>query len=67
MAVASDGTVFVADTWNHKILKLDSGLKKVKEWGAGGQVDAGGDPMKLFGPREITLTARRQRADRRHR
>ncbi len=57
MTVASDGTVFVADTWNHKIVKLDSGLKKVKEWGGGGQVEADGDPMKLFGPRKITLTA----------
>jgi len=57
MTVAADGTVFVADTWDHKILKLDSDLKKVKEWGGGGQVDAGGDPKKLFGPREIVLNA----------
>jgi uncharacterized protein (TIGR03663 family) len=57
MTVAADGTVFVADTWDHKIIKLDSDLKKVKEWGGGGQVDAGGDPKKLFGPREIVLNA----------
>jgi sugar lactone lactonase YvrE len=57
LAVATDGTVFVADTWNHKIVKLDKDLKKVKEWGQGGQVENGGDPLKLFGPREITLTA----------
>ncbi len=57
LTVTSDGTVFVADTWDHKIIKLDSSLKKVKEWGQGGQVDAGGDPKKLFGPREIVLTA----------
>ena len=63
----ADGTVFVADTWNHKIVKLDKDLKKVEEWGGGGQVDAGGDPMKLFGPREIALHGGRQRADRRHR
>lgn len=57
MAVTSEGTVFVADTWNHKIVRLDKDLKKTKEWGAGGQVEANGDPLKLFGPREITLTA----------
>ena len=56
MTVAPDGSVYVADTWNHKILKLDKDLKKVKEWGSGGQTDAGGDPLKLFGPRDITLT-----------
>ncbi|MDP9235998.1 MAG: TIGR03663 family protein [Chloroflexota bacterium] len=57
MTVAGDGTVFIADTWNHKIVKLGNDLKKVKEWGVGGQVEGGGDPLKLFGPREITLTA----------
>jgi hypothetical protein len=57
MTIASDGTVFVADTWNHKIVKLDKNLKKVKEWGSGGQVETGGDALKLFGPRDITLTA----------
>lgn len=57
IAVASDGSVFVADTWNHKMVKLDSDLNKVKEWGTGGQVDAGGDPMKLFGPRDVVLTS----------
>lgn len=57
MTVTSDGTVFVADTWEHKIVRLDADLKKTKEWGSGGQTDAGGDPFKLFGPREIALTA----------
>ena len=56
MVVAPDGTVFVADTWNHKLVKLDKDLKKVKEWGVGGQTDAGGDPLKLFGPRDIALS-----------
>jgi len=56
MTVAPDGTVYVADTWNHKIVKLDKDLKKVKEWGSGGQTEAGGDPLKLFGPRDIALS-----------
>ncbi|HZP56422.1 MAG TPA: flippase activity-associated protein Agl23 [Dehalococcoidia bacterium] len=57
MVVAPDGTVFVADTWDHKIVKLDKDLNKVKEWGSGAQTEAGGDPLKLFGPRDIVLTA----------
>lgn len=57
MTIAPDGTVFIADTWNHKILKLDADLKKIDEWAQGEAVEAGGDPFKLFGPREITLTA----------
>lgn len=48
--------MFVADTWNHKLVKLDKDLKKIKEWGSGGQTDAGGDPLKLFGPRDIALS-----------
>ncbi len=56
MAVAPDGSVFVADTWNHKIVKLDKDLKKGKDWGSGGQTAPGGDPFKLFGPRDIAIT-----------
>ncbi len=56
MAVADDGTVFVASTWDHTILKLDKDLKQIHKWGAGGQVTEGdSDPFKLFGPRGITL------------
>jgi len=55
MAVAPDGTVYVADTWDHMIIKLDKDLKQVKTWGVGGQVDTGGDPFKLYGPRKIAV------------
>jgi sugar lactone lactonase YvrE len=57
MDVAPDGAVFVADTWAHRIVKLKSDLTNDKSWAGGGQVEAGGDPMKLFGPREIVVTA----------
>lgn len=57
MAVGDDGSIFVADTWNHKIIKLGSDLKQVDEWGVGGESGVGGDPFKLFGPREIIVTA----------
>jgi sugar lactone lactonase YvrE len=55
VAVGADGSVFVADTWNHKILKFNADLSLAKEWGSGGQSEPGGDPMKLFGPREIVV------------
>jgi predicted membrane-bound mannosyltransferase/sugar lactone lactonase YvrE len=56
VAVAPDGTVFVASTWSHTIIKLDKDLKEVKRWGAGGQVTADDDdPFKLFGPRDIVV------------
>jgi sugar lactone lactonase YvrE len=56
MAVDGDGNVYIADTWNHDIIKLDKDLKQVKKWGSGGQVEANGDPQKLFGPRKIAIT-----------
>lgn len=56
LTVADDGTVFVAATWDHQIWKFNSSLEKVGEWGAGGEVEPGGDPMKLFGPRDIAMT-----------
>jgi uncharacterized protein (TIGR03663 family) len=56
VAVAPDGTVFVAATWSHTIIKLGQDLKEVKRWGGGGQVTAeDSDPFKLFGPRDITV------------
>jgi DNA-binding beta-propeller fold protein YncE len=56
MTVADDGTVFVASTWSHTIIKLDAELKEVKRWGVGGEIkDGDTDPFKLFGPRDIAL------------
>jgi DNA-binding beta-propeller fold protein YncE len=56
MAVAPDGTVFVADTWNHMILKLDQDLKLVKSWGSGDVLSDGGDrQFGLYGPRKIVV------------
>jgi DNA-binding beta-propeller fold protein YncE len=55
IAVAPDGNVFVANTWAHNIIKLDADLNEIKRWGSGGQVEAGGDPFRLFGPRDIAV------------
>jgi streptogramin lyase len=56
MTVAPDGTVFVADTWNHSITKLDKDLKKVKSWGSGCTTIPDCDETHLFGPRDIAVT-----------
>ena len=53
MAVGADGTVFVADTWDHKIVKLDKDLKQVKKWGVARARRCRTATMHLFGPREI--------------
>jgi sugar lactone lactonase YvrE/predicted membrane-bound mannosyltransferase len=57
MAVTSDGTVFVANTWNHSVTRLDKDLKKVKEWGSGCTTIPDCDEFHLFGPRDIAITA----------
>ncbi len=56
MAVADDGSVFIANTWAHSVIKLDVNLREVERWGVGGQADAGGDPFALFGPRDVAIT-----------
>lgn len=56
VVVADDGTIFVADTWAHRIIKFSESGDQLATWGVGGQTTAeDDDPMKLFGPRDITL------------
>lgn len=59
IGVDKQGNVFVADTWHHRIVKLDSSLHFVKAWGSyastGGQ--ATGDPGRFYGPRAIAVDA----------
>ncbi|MFQ6102542.1 MAG: flippase activity-associated protein Agl23 [Anaerolineae bacterium] len=57
VAVASDGTMYVADTWNHRIQKLGAEGNLVTFWGLFGQYgpgDAGGQSA-FYGPRGITV------------
>jgi sugar lactone lactonase YvrE len=56
VAVAADGTIYVADTWNHRIHKLDAEGNLVTAWGLFGQYgpgDAGGQSA-FYGPRGVT-------------
>ena len=57
LAVAPDGMVFVADTWDHTIVKLDKDFNQVKTWGVPCTTVPDCDEYHLFGPREITVTA----------
>jgi sugar lactone lactonase YvrE len=50
MAVGVDGSVYVADTWNHRIQKFTADGKFVNMWGYFGEADT---PFALWGPRDI--------------
>jgi uncharacterized protein (TIGR03663 family) len=54
IAVASDGSVFVADTWNHRIQKFTPEGEFVTMWGFFGQAET---PLTLWGPREVAVDA----------
>jgi DNA-binding beta-propeller fold protein YncE len=52
VAVAPDGSVFVADTWNYRVQKFDANGKFIKMWGTPGPPDT---PTSFWGPRGITI------------
>jgi DNA-binding beta-propeller fold protein YncE len=52
VAVADDGSIFVADTFNHRIQKLGADGTFIKMWGTFAQ---GTDPESMWGPRGIVI------------
>jgi uncharacterized protein (TIGR03663 family) len=53
IAVDSQGKVYVADTWNHRIQKFDAAGKFEQEWGSLGEPGQGSS--YLWGPRGIAI------------
>jgi DNA-binding beta-propeller fold protein YncE len=53
IAVDSQGNVYVADTWNHRIQKFDANGKFLLQWGTGGVSNEGND--RFWGPRGILV------------
>lgn len=54
VAVAADGSVFVSDTWNHRIQKFTPNGQFIKAWGYFGQGEA---PDAFWGPRGLEIDA----------
>ena len=54
IAVGPDGSVYVTDTWNHRIEKFTETGKFIKAWGTFGQ---GETPESFYGPRGLAVDA----------
>jgi uncharacterized protein (TIGR03663 family) len=59
IAVSPDGLVYVADTWNHRVVVLDESGHMVREFGQFGDTQDSPDAAELtgsfFGPRAIAV------------
>lgn len=54
IALGPDGSVYVADTWNHRIQKFTASGEFVKMWGVFDQSEA---PNAFWGPRDVAVDA----------
>lgn len=53
IAVDQEGQVYVADTWNHRILKYTSDGEFITTWGYFNNVPE--DPFGMWGPRDVVI------------
>ena len=62
VAVGPDGSVYVSDTWNHRIQKFTKDGKFIKTWGQYGQpvLELPESASFLWGPRGIAVDAKGQ-------
>ncbi|MBE0411958.1 MAG: TIGR03663 family protein [Anaerolineales bacterium] len=54
IAIGPDGSVFVADTWNHRIQKFSPQGEFITMWGYFGQAES---PLAFWGPRDVAINA----------
>jgi uncharacterized protein (TIGR03663 family) len=54
IAVAPNGTVYVADTWNHRIQHFSADGRFLEMWGTFGQAES---LTSLWGPRDVAVDA----------
>ncbi|MDP1545772.1 MAG: TIGR03663 family protein [Anaerolineales bacterium] len=54
IAVGPDGSVYVSDTWNHRVQKFTATGRFVRTWGVFGQ---GETPDSFYGPRGLAVDA----------
>jgi predicted membrane-bound mannosyltransferase/DNA-binding beta-propeller fold protein YncE len=57
IAIGPDGSVYVTDTWNHRVQKFTAEGEFVNAWGSLGQAET---PFALWGPRGIAVDAEGQ-------
>lgn len=55
VAVGADGSVYVADTWAHRVQKFTADGDFVTQWGTFGQHRIGLGPAAFYGPRAVAV------------